>query len=652
MHKFNYIQGSKIFTHTILSIFILSFFFLFGIESKAQTFPATFSYQAVARNADGKVVANKMITIEVSILQGSNCESGGCSLVWQEIHFPTTSDLGIFSINIGEGQSTFAGSAADFESIPWSDFTNGNYYMKIRADFGTGETLNELLDMGTVKLQSVPYALATQKCTDLVRSGGKVPISISELNDVNISSATVSQVLSWNGTNWVNADPSATGAVTLDELTDVVVSGPALNDVLSFDGTNWVNSPLTLEELSNVNLTSPSLNQVLTYNGTNWVNSTPALANLTDVTITSPTSGQSLVWNGTAWVNQSPSNIWTDDGTYVFYNGAHNVGIGTATPRARFELATTLGEEFLVSGSTSANTGYSLTAGSWMKYTPSLGVFRAGAVTGTQWSNANTGNYSSAFGLDNTASNLYTFAAGYNNIASNTGATVFGRNNTASGVSSFAAGNNNTSSGIYSFSVGNNNTASGNYSFVFGSNNQGFADLSLVFGLNNYSSSYASLVLGRYNDYNATNNNTTWISTEPILVIGNGSDASNKNNALVIYKNGNISTEGTLAQSQTNPNKAIASKDFLNILKLNAYTEMKSSGLYVGFSGDEVKKLFPSFVVDFNKTQNIKYIQFIPLMIETLKYQQQEIESLKTENQELQKRLINIEQRLNNLENK
>ncbi len=676
-------------------------FLISAIGLNAQTFPSSFSYQAVARDDSGNVIANKQISVEVSILQGNDCDNGGsCNLVWQEVHFPTTNDLGLFSIDIGDGLNTFAGSAADFDSIAWSDFSSGNYYLKIRVDLGDGDNLNELVDAGTVKLQSVPYCLNSQTANDLERQSGKVPINLNELQDVNLTGLTSSQVLAWNGTQWVNVDASSGGAITLGGLTDVTISSPTQGNVLYFDGTNWLNSNLNIEDLANVNLSSPSNGQFLSFDGTNWINSDVNLSQLGDVNISSPANGQALTWNGSQWVNSNFSGVWTDDGTYVYYNGGNNVGIGTATPRATFEVATTSNGEFIVSGTESTTTGVDLSAGSWLRYLPAIGVFRAGAVTGTQWSNANTGGYSAAFGKDNTASGDYSFAAGRGNSATNTYATVFGRSNTASAISSLVAGSYNTSIGAYSLVVGDHNNTSGtgsgngsivggsynegqaDYTFTIGNNNtnngansilygdncsigtSGFgqgsivggsnslsnADYSAVFGLGNVSQSFASLVIGQYSNSPSSYSHNSWVSSEPVFVIGNGTSSSSRNNAAVIYKDGNMSIEGTYTQGATNPSKAkaISQENYLHIFDLNAYYD----GKILGLDADEVSKYFPQLVVPFNKSQNIIYSGFVPLLIETAKYQQNKIDSLETENQELKRRLDELEKRIELIENK
>jgi hypothetical protein len=38
----------------------------------------------------------------------------------------------------------------------------------------------------------------------------------------------------------------------------------------------------------------------------------------------------------------------------------------------------------------------------------------------------------------------------------------------------------------------------------------------------------------------AISNNTTWIKTDPLFIIGNGTSEVARHNAMVIYKNGNM----------------------------------------------------------------------------------------------------------------
>ncbi len=675
-------KKNKIFFTIILIVFSISLTF-------AQTYPETFNYQAVARNDDGTAIVNEQIVVEVTVLQGTDCDDneGACNIVWQELHYPVTSEFGLFSIDIGDGQNTFAGSSVDFPSINWNDFTSGNYFLKLRVDFGNSGFGNGLIDVGIVKFQSVPYSFSAESAVDIERQGGKVPINITELLDVNISTIAVDEVLSWNGTNWVNANVSAGGPISLDDLTDVAIASPATNNVLYYNGTNWLNDNLAFSQLDEVTLSSPSASQFLSFNGTDWVNSSLSTASISDFNIAAQTIGQALIWDGTDWVNQdvTATSAWTEDVNYVYYNGTKNVGIGTATPSQAFQVNLLDNDGIYFNGTfNTSGTVPDLGAGTRMTFFPSKSAFRVGNVDGTQWNNAVTGNYSFAAGRNNTASGVYATAFGYNNQASGVASLSIGTTNVAVGLNAFVCGtNNNASAGIdgdnsivagtgndgysqNSLTVGTSNDNNGENSIVFGetckTDGTGYGSLaggistyasgyySVAFGQGTTAQAFASLVLGRYNTTSGSQIN--WVGADPIFVVGNGTGVAARNNALVIYKNGNISTEGTLTEGATNPSKAQSVTDYKNILLLNALYEIKNDKIYYGFDASEVEEYFPSLVVNFNSGKAISYTQFVPLMVETIKDQQNTIEQLKKENEELKSRLDLIETKIETLENK
>ncbi|WP_421775542.1 tail fiber domain-containing protein [Gracilimonas sp.] len=124
---------------------------LFTAEVVAQV-PQGFNFQAVARNADGDLIANSELGVRVSVLQGS--ETG--TAVYTEIQTPTTSAVGSFQIVIGEGTSE-----DNFSSIDWS---SDNYYVKLEIDPAGGTEYEEL---GTTRLLSVPYALLAQNVVSI-----------------------------------------------------------------------------------------------------------------------------------------------------------------------------------------------------------------------------------------------------------------------------------------------------------------------------------------------------------------------------------------------------------------------------------------------------------------------------------------------------
>ncbi|MBW8684307.1 collagen-like domain-containing protein [Chitinophaga rhizophila] len=101
------------------------------------------NYQAVVRNTNGTVVANRDITVRISILGGS---AAGV-VQYEETHEVRTSALGLFNLQIGKGNAT----TGTFAAVPWA---NANQYVKVEVNTGNG-----YVTLGTNELLSVPYAL-------------------------------------------------------------------------------------------------------------------------------------------------------------------------------------------------------------------------------------------------------------------------------------------------------------------------------------------------------------------------------------------------------------------------------------------------------------------------------------------------------------
>lgn len=129
--------------------------FLFATEVLAQV-PQGFNFQAVARDAEGELITNSNLGVKISVLQGT--DSG--EAVYTETQTPTTNEVGLFMLVIGEGTSE-----DDFMAIDWS---SDNYYVKLEIDSEGGTEYEEL---GTTRLLSVPYALLSQDVVNGVSVG-------------------------------------------------------------------------------------------------------------------------------------------------------------------------------------------------------------------------------------------------------------------------------------------------------------------------------------------------------------------------------------------------------------------------------------------------------------------------------------------------
>jgi len=120
----------------------------------AQSVPQGINYQAVARDASGSVLANEALMIRLSVISGSSTGS----ITWQEEHSVSTNDFGLFTVVIGLGTSTSAGSSSNFSDVNWA---SASHYLKVEINDGSGYT-----DMGTNQLLSVPYALVSATSED------------------------------------------------------------------------------------------------------------------------------------------------------------------------------------------------------------------------------------------------------------------------------------------------------------------------------------------------------------------------------------------------------------------------------------------------------------------------------------------------------
>ena len=105
----------------------------------------------------------------------------------------------------------------------------------------------------------------------------------------------------------------------------------------------------------------------------------------------------------------------------------------------------------------------------------------------------------------------------------------------ASGIAAFTSGEGNIVSGNYSFANGYHNIVRGTSSqaFGFGTSVGLEAIAATAFGIGTQATKSAQFVLGKYNETNS----------DALLIIGNGSNNTNRSNALYIDKSGNIYSE-------------------------------------------------------------------------------------------------------------
>ena len=142
-------------------LFILSMCLFAALCLQAQEkMPQAISYQAVARDAQGKVIAAQTIGVKVEILKGS--ASG--EVVFSETHNPTSSRTGTVNLLIGQGSPV----TGEFAAIDWGGDT---YYLQLSMDVAGGSNYQLV---STTQMLPVPYALYAAKAgsAKTVENGG------------------------------------------------------------------------------------------------------------------------------------------------------------------------------------------------------------------------------------------------------------------------------------------------------------------------------------------------------------------------------------------------------------------------------------------------------------------------------------------------
>ena len=629
-------------------------------SANAQTVPNTFNYQAVITAEDGTPVSNHDITVEVSILQGNNCDAdpSSCTYLWQELHTPKTNDFGSFSIEIGDNNAinTTGGTLSKYSDIQWLDTQQGSYYMQVRVDFGKASYLNGMTDLGTTKFSAVPYALAAKtaesaKTADAVEpKNGKIGNKLPELADVTITNPRANQILVYDGTAWKNTDPAAAQG-----LTNINISEPATGDLLVYNANNgkWQNQTpqaLTLKSITDVQLGTIKNNDILKYNSTTkkWENETLSLNFINGVNVKNAQKGQVLTFteNG-IWEAAAAANGGSDINKLSQLTG--DVSINTEALKTGQILQ------------------YNETSKKWEAANPAATDVWMTDANGKVYNNTKYGNI--GIGTQNPADILHiSGGASQNTLFNGNGINIgVGKDNRVSASGGIAFGGGKEVQGTAVIAGSDSHT-------------EGSATNSIIMGTSSYGKANCDIAIGDYNKASYAHSALfgssleTGISFQYIFGRGNSvcrmnSEDLNKtimfivaydSNVFTIDREGNVNAksfnESSDERLKTNVNTISSSLD--NILKLRGVTfnwkkSASNDHLHYGFIAQEVEKVFPDLVgTDSNGFKTVNYSGVIPVLTEAIKTQQEEIESLKSENEQLKSTLEQLLKRVEALENK
>ena len=578
--------------------------------------PEKMSYQAVVRDAGNALVTSQAVGMQLSILQGS--VSG--TAVYVETQNPTTNINGLVSIEIGSGTVV----SGTFNAIDWSA---GPYFIKTETD-PTGGTAYTIT--GTSQMMSVPYALyaktAENATNDLVDDADADPTN--EMNTGVVLNGTDLEVTDGNGTIVTDLSSLQDGVTDADaDPTNEMNTGVILNgtDLEVTDGNGTIVTDLSsLQDGVNDADADPTneLNTAVVLSG-NSLKTTDAGGTIsTDLT---PLVNAGWKLAGNTGTNSSTDFVGTTDARDLVFktlnnermriNSSGNVGIGTGTGASFFTT------RLIIRGSST------------------LGTSDALLVENSAGTDILTIQNDGCVGINANPSSIYQL---YNSVPTTSTASYAIRNNFSRSTTSTAT---TTMYGLHN-NVSRPSGAGGGTTYGIYTRASNLTGSGTTYGIYATVSSLSSTT--RYAGYFAGD------------VFSSGSylpsDERLKRN-ISDYDN---------ALSKIN---AIAVKEYEYIHDGDMSKMDLPKGRQVGIMAQDLENIFPQLTKDSefdlnldpdnedpNRKENIlgfkavNYTGMVPILTKAMQEQQEQIKAQEEKNSELQKTVLDLQQRLEALE--
>ena len=202
-----------------------------------------------------------------------------------------------------------------------------------------------------------------------------------------------------------------------------------------------------------------------------------------------------LIFSGISFSQTEAFKVKSPNNASLFYVQSDG-SIAVDTSAILGSLTVNGNNGIIATGTFGSGTALNLGAGTRMMWYPLKAAFREGNANGSQWDDANIGDYSFASGYSTTASGYSSSAMGYSTTASGYYSSAMGQGTTASGYSSTAIGYYTTASGQYSTAMGEAKTASGYSSTAIGNNTTASGNYSTAMGYYTTASGNNSTAMG------------------------------------------------------------------------------------------------------------------------------------------------------------
>jgi hypothetical protein len=306
-------------------------------------------------------------------------------------------------------------------------------------------------------------------------------------------------------------------------------------------------------------------------------------------------------------------------GNLTFASGIVSTAMGDNT-QASGERSTAMGSVTTASGFVSTAMGYNTQA---------------------------SGYKSTAMGEKTSASGDYTTAMGFVTTASGDASTAMGERTQASGNGSTALGTVTEASGSYSTAMGAGTTASGFVSTALGGSTVASGQYSTTSGVVTTAEDFLSFAIGVHNKTDETPNPENFSYQNTAFVIGNGGydiegsyvgTSDTFSNAFEVLFDGTTTIAGDLninSDARLKSNIISLGATLSKLLQIDGktYTMKKDTNhkKKIGLLAQDIEKVFPELVTETNDIKSVNYQGLVPVLINAMKEQQDEINSYKTE---------------------
>lgn len=484
-------------------------FVLFFISQLFAQVPKTISYQGFLTDAsDSPVNGDQILTLSLYEVPAEG------SFIWQEVKVVSVTE-GVFNTYLGSENPLI---------LPFDK----PYWLGIKV----GSSSTELVPR--IQLSTSPYSLTSLSVIDSV-------ITTSSLVDSAVTAKKIApnEVVKSINNLKDNIILVAEGGAAISTVGDSIIFNAGAGSVTNI--WNKVNSDIYYNDGDvGIGTSEPNAKQEIFHN-----------SSLSDPHILLHENGND--YTRINLDNNNGTNYWTIAG-YIASNNRNdrlNIWNGVSGDLLSLTGDGRLGLNVGISPKTALHIGKggsvlfgtdTLGSGDKLMFLPRLHAFRVGTIA--------TGAASTYWNADSIGE--YSFASGFNTRAQGYGATAMGRDTEATNSYAFASGFFSNADGQYSTAMGFNSDAFGlgssafgyssdaevNYSTAMGYFAEAQALYSIALGNSVQAQSHSSMAIGRYNV--GGGNATSWIATDPIFEIGNGTAPSSRSNAITVLKNGKI----------------------------------------------------------------------------------------------------------------